>query len=140
MATKKKETVEAVEETKAPKAKKAPAKKAEKVEKKEDKKKVFSAPVAADYKIILAPVITEKSMALLQNSNKVTVKVAAKANKTAIKESFQRLYQVSVDDVKIVNVLAKSTTRGGRYQGHISGYKNAIITIHEGAAIDPAKE
>jgi ribosomal protein L23 len=53
-------------------------------------------------------------MALLQNANKVTVKVAAGANKTEIKESFQRLYQVKVVDVKIINQRAKEKTRGGR--------------------------
>lgn len=103
-------------------------------------KKTFAAPNHHDYAVVLTPVITEKSMALLQNENKVTIKVAASANKIEIKESFQRLYQVRVDDVKIINVLAKSTTRGGRYQGTISGYKKAIITIHEGEAIDLFKE
>ena len=128
MADEKKEAVQA-----------APKKESKKAEK-EAPKKTFQAANAHDYKVILAPVITEKSMALLQNDNKVTVKVAAAANKVAIKESFQRLYQVSVDDVKIVNVRAKSTSRGGRYQGTISGYKKAVITIHEGEAIDLFKE
>lgn len=103
-------------------------------------KKTFKAPMHHDYEVILEPVITEKSMALLQNENKITVRVASSANKVEIKESFQRLYQVTVDDVKVVNVLAKSTTRGGRYQGTISGYKKAILTIHEGEAIDLFKE
>lgn len=111
-----------------------------KVEAVEETKKTFASPTHHDYEVILDPVITEKSMALLQNENKITVKVASSANKTSIKESFQRLYQVSVDDVKVINVLAKSTSRGGRYQGHISGYKKAIITIHEGEAIDLFKE
>jgi large subunit ribosomal protein L23 len=75
-------------------------------------------------------------MALLQNANKVTVKVAANANKTEIKESFQRLYQVKVVDVKIVNQRAKAKSRGGRYQGFVSGYKKAIVSIAKGSAID----
>jgi large subunit ribosomal protein L23 len=76
-------------------------------------------------------------MALLQNANKVTVKVAANANKTDIKESFQRLYQVKVVDVKIINQRAKAKSRGGRYQGFVSGYKKAIVSIAEaGSAID----
>ncbi len=106
----------------------------------EETKKTFKAANNHDYEVILEPIITEKSMALLQNENKVTVKVSKKANKISIKDSFQRLYQVSVDDVKVINVLAKSTTRGGRYQGHIPGYKKAILTIHEGEAIDLFKE
>ncbi len=111
-----------------------------KVETVEETKKTFASPTHHDYTVILEPIITEKSMALLQNENKITLKVATNANKISIKESFQRLYQVTVDDVKVVNVLAKSTTRGGRYQGHIPGYKKAVITIHEGEAIDLFKE
>lgn len=138
MAEEKKEA--AVEEV-APKAKKAAKKeevKAEVVAKKETK--AFAKPVKHDYDVILEPLITEKSMALLQNNNKVTVKVSASANKIEIKESFQRLFQVGVTDVKVVNVLAKSKSRGGRYQGHVSGFKKAVISIAKDGAIDLFKE
>ena len=93
-----------------------------------------------DFSVIVKPIITEKSMALMQNSNKVTVRVSAKANKTEIKLAFQRLYQVAVTDVKVVNVPSKTTTRGGRHQGTISGYKKAVITVKSGEAIDLFKE
>ena len=78
----------------------------------------------------------EVDMALLQNANKVTVKVANDANKTEIKDSFQRLYQVKVVDVKIINARPKAKSRGGRYQGFVSGYKKAIVSIAKGSAID----
>lgn len=136
MAEEKKEAPVTVE---APKAKKATKKKEEKVEVVETKK-TFAKPTNNDYKVIIEPLITEKSMALLQNNNKVTVKVAAKANKIEIKESFQRLFQVLVTDVKVVNVLAKSKSRGGRYQGCISGFKKAVISIAKDGAIDLFKE
>ena len=45
-----------------------------------------------------------------------------------------------VDDVKVSNVSAKSTTRGTRYAGTISGYKKAIVTVADGDAIDLFKE
>jgi large subunit ribosomal protein L23 len=79
-------------------------------------------------------------MALIQNANKVTVKVHAKANKIEIKEAFQRLFQVKVVDVKVINQIEKQTTRGGRYKGTISAFKKAVITIAEGEAIDLFKE
>ncbi len=106
----------------------------------EKQTKTFSAPVAHDYEVILEPVITEKSMALLQNGNKVTVKVLTSANKIEIKESFQRLYKVEVENVHVINQISKSKSRGGRYQGHVSGYKKAIITLKEGNAVDLFKE
>lgn len=145
MATEEKKVVEA-EEKKAP-AKKAPAKKAaaKKPAKKAEEKKVeapkkFGQPTIADFSIISTPVITEKTMALMQNTNKVTMRVSASANKTAIKYAFQRIFQVKVDSVKVSNVSAKSKSRGGRYQGTVSGYKKAVIAIHEGEAIDLFKE
>ena len=136
----------AVEETKA--AKKATKKtaskktvKAKKVEEKTDEKKVvFASPVAHDYDVILEPIITEKSMALIQNESKITLKVNDKANKIEIKESFQRLYQTPVVDVKVSNVMSKKKSRGGRYQGTIPGYKKAVVTLKKGEAIDLFKE
>lgn len=93
-----------------------------------------------DFSVIVKPIITEKSMALMQNENKVTVKVLDSANKTEIGLAFERIFQVKVVDVKVANVRAKSTTRGTRYQGSISGYKKAVITIADGEAIDLFKE
>ena len=93
-----------------------------------------------DFQVIVKPLITEKTMALMQNENKVTVKVLASANKTEIKLAFERIFQVKVTDVKVLNQRAKSTTRGTRYSGHISGYKKAVVTVADGEAIDLFKE
>ena len=120
-----------------------PAKKGRKtkVEKKEEvKAPAFPKPNAHDYEVIVAPLITEKTMALMQNANKVTVKVASKSNKVEIKEAFERIFQVKVTGVRVANQVAKTTTRGGRYNGTISGFKKAVVTIAEGEAIDLFKE
>ena len=100
----------------------------------------FAKPTARDFQVILEPRITEKSMDLMQNQNKITVKVLASANKTEVKLAVERIFQVKVEDVRIINVRAKNTTRGTRYQGTISGYKKAVVTIAEGEAIDLFKE
>ena len=93
-----------------------------------------------DFQVIVKPLITEKTMSLMQNENKVTVKVLDSANKTEIKLAFERIFQVKVTDVKVLNQRAKSTTRGTRYQGHISGFKKAVVTVADGEAIDLFKE
>lgn len=103
-------------------------------------KKSFPKPTERDYAVIAKPVITEKSMALMQNMNQVTLKVAPDANKTEIKLAFERIFQVEVTSVKVSNVRAKATTRGTRYHGSIQGYKKAVVTIAEGEAIDLFKE
>ena len=87
-----------------------------------------------DFQVIVKPLITEKTMALMQNDNKVTVKVLESANKTEIKLAFERIFQVKVTDVKVLNQRAKETTRGTRYQGRISGFKKAVVTVAEGEA------
>ena len=93
-----------------------------------------------DFTVIVKPLITEKTMALMQNENKVTVKVLESANKTEIKLAFERIFQVKVTDVKVLNQRAKETTRGTRYAGRISGFKKAVVTVAEGEAIDLFKE
>lgn len=135
----KKETAEVKTEKKVETktAKKAPAKKVVKAD--TTKKDVAKANIA-DFKVILNPVITEKSMASIQNTNQATFKVDPRANKTQVKIAFERLFKVKATHVSIVNVRAKETTRGGRYQGKIQGYKKAIITIKSGQAIDLFKE
>ena len=93
-----------------------------------------------DYDVIIEPVLTEKTMALMQEQNKVTMKVSKKANRAEVKKAFEHIFGVKVEDVNIVNVRATSTSRGGRYKGTIPGYKKAIVTVSEGEAIDLFKE
>ena len=106
----------------------------------EPKAASFPKATERDFAVIVKPIITEKTMALMQNENKVTLKVLPDANKTEVKLAFERIFQVKVIDVKISNVKTKLTTRGTRYNGKISGYKKAIVTIAEGEAIDLFKE
>lgn len=123
-------------EAEKPAPKKRATKKVAKKEEVVEAKKGFAAPTAHDFEVIIEPLITEKTMALMQNANKVTVKVASKANKIEIEDAFERIFQVKVVDVKVINKAAKATTRGGRYKGHISGFKKAILTLEEGTALD----
>jgi len=123
----KKETVAKEVKEKAVEATKAPATKTVK-------------PTVKDYKVIIEPIITEKTMSQTQNENKATFKVLATSNKLEIKNAIQRIYGVKVVDIKTVNVIAKATTRGSKYHGMISGYKKAIVRIENGQAIDLFKE
>ena len=88
----------------------------------------FAAPTIKALDVIIAPVVTEKSMKLQQEQNKVTIKVAKTANKTEVKLAFESIFNVKVVDVKIVNVRARAK-RVGRYEGKVSGYKKAVVTV-----------
>ena len=100
----------------------------------------FGRPTVHELDLIIEPVITEKTMSLMQEQNKVTLKVSPKANHAEVKKAFEKVFNVKALDVNIVNVPSKKTTRGGRYQGSISGYKKAVVTIAEGEALDLFKE
>jgi large subunit ribosomal protein L23 len=54
--------------------------------------------------------------------------------------AFERVFGVKATDVRILNVLPKNTRRGGRYEGKISGYKKAVVTVAQGEALDLFKE
>ena len=113
------------------------ARKKKEVEVVEERK--FAAPTIKALDVIIAPVVTEKSMKLQQEQNKVTIKVAKTANKTEVKLAFESIFNVKVVDVKIVNVAAKAK-RVGRYEGTVPGYKKAIVSIDPADNINLYKE
>ena len=84
--------------------------------------------------IIIAPVITEKSMAERQN-NVYVFKVDKKATKDEIKMAIEEAFKVSVKKVNTLNTKAKSR-RVGRYTGKTKTYKKAIVTLSSGSSID----
>ena len=102
--------------------------------------KALSKATIHDFDVIIEPVITEKTMSLMQEQNKVTLKVSKKANRADVKKAFEAVFGVKALNVNIINVPSKETTRGGRYKGTISGFKKAIVTIAEGEALDLFKE
>lgn len=113
---------------------------AKKTTKKAEQVVLVKKATVAQFDLIVRPLITEKSMALMQDQNKVTVEVSKSANKEAIKDAFEAVFGVSVVDVKIINTLAKKTRRGGRHEGTVPAIKKAIVTVKEGQAIDLFKE
>ena len=56
------------------------------------------------FDIIQGPIITEKSMALKENYNKYTFKVAKSANKIEIKNAVEEIFKVKVLSVSTVNI------------------------------------
>ena len=81
------------------------------------------------YDVILAPVITEKSMDDAA-SRKNTFKVAKTATKTEIKAAVEAAFGVTVDKVNTANFDGK-IKRQGRFVGRTPGYKKAIVYLSE---------
>ena len=84
--------------------------------------------------IIIKPVVTEKSIGLMEN-NKYVFKVALSANKIEIKKAVEEIFKVKVVDVNTVRVKGKEK-RMGRSVGKTSDYKKAIVQLAEGDSIE----
>ncbi len=79
--------------------------------------------------IILAPVITEKSMYGVAEK-KYTFKVANDANKIEIAQAVEELFGVNVSKVNTVSVRGRFK-RMGRNEGYRPDWKKAIVTLTE---------
>ena len=77
--------------------------------------------------IILAPVVTERSTADMQQG-KYTFRVAKKATKIEIRNAVEKLFEVKVLKVNTMTVQGKEK-RVGYHTGKTSDWKKAIVTI-----------
>ncbi|MCQ2478166.1 MAG: 50S ribosomal protein L23 [Clostridia bacterium] len=77
--------------------------------------------------IIIAPVITEKSMSGIADK-KYTFKVAKDATKYEIADAVEKLFKVDVAKVNTVNVRGQKR-RMGRYEGYTASFKKAVVTL-----------
>ncbi|MFE5895542.1 50S ribosomal protein L23 [Streptomyces sp. NPDC002285] len=84
--------------------------------------------------ILIKPVVSEKSYALLDD-NKYTFVVAPGSNKTQIKQAVESVFEVKVTGVNTINRQGKrKRTKTGF--GQRAGSKRAIVTLAEGDRID----
>ena len=85
--------------------------------------------------IIVRPLITEKTMKMQADNNKVTFEVARHANKTQVRMAVEEIFKVKVEKVNIVNVRPR-TKRVGKYEGTTSAVRKAIVKLAEGQKIE----
>lgn len=84
--------------------------------------------------ILIRPLITEKTTALMQEGKYVFV-VLKKANKIEIGSAVEEIFKVKVEAVNTINVLGKMK-RMGRSIGKRSDYKKAIVKLAPGETIE----
>lgn len=88
------------------------------------------------YQVIKRPIITEKSTAQAAQG-KYTWEVSEKASKREIGQAVEKLFGVTVLDVKTANVKGKEVRRGRRRApGKTSDWKKAVVTLKEGDKIE----
>jgi len=87
------------------------------------------------YTVLLAPRMTEKSTQIGESSNQYVFKVTKDSNKSEIKAAVEKLFEVNVESVRIVNVKGKTKSFKAR-AGKRNDWKKAYVRVQEGQVID----
>ena len=94
------------------------------------------------HQVIIRPVISEKSTRLMEARNTYPFKVAGHANKIEIAHAVEKLFDVTVMNVRTMNyagkarraLMARMSTN--RDVGRRASYKKAVVTLAEGDRIE----
>ncbi|MCQ2352101.1 MAG: 50S ribosomal protein L23 [Victivallaceae bacterium] len=85
------------------------------------------------FDIIIAPVVTEKCNALMQEK-KYTFKVNPKAGRIEIGKAVEELFNVKVKSVNVMNYAGKAKRVGRTMKsGKRADWKRAVVTLAEGS-------
>ena len=90
-------------------------------------------------KIILKPVVTEKSTKLAEKG-KYEMIVVSKATKIQVKQEFKKLYGVDAQDVNVISV--KKKVRLGKNRAELTkraAAKKVIVTTKDHKVVDLSK-
>ena len=84
--------------------------------------------------VIIEPVVSEKSYALMADG-KYTFRVDDRAHKTQIADAVERIFGVTVAEVRVAKVRAKPKRRG-LHAGRTRSWKKAIVQLGPGDRIE----
>ena len=90
------------------------------------------------YKVLLAPIVSEKSTMIADKNEQVAFRVSADATKQEIKAAVQLLFKVEVDSVQVLNQKGK-VKRFGRSMGRRSDVRKAYVSLKPGQEINFAE-
>ena len=94
------------------------------------------------YDVIIQPIVSEKSARQMEAGNVYTFKVAGHANKIDIARAVEKLFDVTVLNVRTMNYAGKARQalmgRMTKNQslGRRSSFKKAVVTLAEGDHIE----
>ncbi|MEA2080898.1 MAG: 50S ribosomal protein L23 [Pseudomonadota bacterium] len=86
-------------------------------------------------RILIGPVVSEKSTRVADQSRQMVFKVLPDASKFEIRKAVEKMFDVSVTRVQVSNVKGK-IKRFGQTMGRRSDWKKAYVTLAEGSDID----
>lgn len=90
-------------------------------------------------RILIKPILTEKSTRLADKRNTYVFMVGKDVNKIEIKNEIENMYNVTVDSVNTAIMPGKPKSRNTKttvVRGYKSAYKKAFVTLPPGERID----
>jgi len=86
-------------------------------------------------KVLLGPLISEKSTLAADNNQQFVFRVMPDATKREIGSAVEKLFEVKVDGVQVVNVKGKNKRFGARL-GRRPNWRKAYVRLKPGYDID----
>ncbi len=86
-------------------------------------------------KVLLAPIVSEKSTSIAEGNNQVAFRVLADATRPEIKAAVELMFKVKVDAVQVLNVKGKAK-RFGRTDGRRRNVRKAYVSLAQGQEIN----
>jgi large subunit ribosomal protein L23 len=86
-------------------------------------------------RVLIRPLMTEKSMQQKEALNTVAFRVRPDANKVEIRAAVESVFNVKVTAVRTASYEGK-LKRMGRFQGRRADWKKAVVTLAPGHKID----
>ena len=86
-------------------------------------------------KVLLAPIISEKSTAIAERNNEFAFRVLQDATKPEIKAAVELMFKVEVKSVRVLNAKGKSK-RFGRSEGRRRNVRKAYVSLVKGQEIN----
>lgn len=86
--------------------------------------------------VLLAPHVSEKSLGLGDADKQFVFKIAKSSTKSDVKKAVELMFDVKVDQVRIVNVKGKPKGRSAAGVGRRASWKKAYVALQEGYNID----
>ena len=87
------------------------------------------------HQVLLRPVISEKSTNAAEANRQVVFEVLENATKAEVREAVEKLFDVSVTAVQVLNVRGK-VKRFGKTPGKRNNWKKAYVRLAAGDDID----
>lgn len=89
-------------------------------------------------KILLSPIVSEKSTMLAEQNEQIAFRVTTDATKPEIKAAIELLFKVEVEAVRVVNQIGKQK-RFGKTMGRRSDSRKAYVSLKPGQEINFAE-